>query len=101
MLALANEKLTVHPRASHTLQNQKHAYWRLCNASRRQIVNFFRNFSQHRLKKGLKGQFMSNKGVHGTIVHLTNLHTWNLYGKVEYISQTSKNSFGTLPQNWT
>ena len=42
---------------------------------------------------------MSNKGVHGTIiVHLTNLHTWNLHGKVEYISQTSENSFGTLPQ---
>ena len=38
---------------------------------------------------------MSNKGVHGTIVHLTNLHTWNLYGKVSYISQTSENSFGT------
>ena len=44
---------------------------------------------------------MSNKGVHGTIVHLTNLHTWNLHGKVEYISQTSENSFGTLPENWT
>ena len=39
--------------------------------------------------------------VHGTIVHLMNLQTWNLYGKVEYISQTSENSFGTLPQNWT
>ena len=44
---------------------------------------------------------MSNKGVHGAIVHLTNLHTWNLHGKVQYISQTSENSFGTLPQNWT
>ena len=40
---------------------------------------------------------MSIKGVHGTIVHLTNLHTWNLHGKVEYISQTSENSFGRLP----
>ena len=40
---------------------------------------------------------MSIKGVHGTIVHLTNLHTWNLHGKVKYISQTSENSFGRLP----
>ena len=43
---------------------------------------------------------MSNEGVHGTIVHLTNLHTWNLHEKVEYISQTSENSFGTLPQTF-
>ena len=57
-----------------------------CNASRRQIVNFFRNFSQYRLKKGQNVQLMSNKGVHRTIVHLTNLHTWNSHGKVENIS---------------
>ena len=41
-----------------------------CNASRRQIVNLFRNLSKYRLKKGQNVQFMSNKGVHGTIVHL-------------------------------
>ena len=72
-----------------------------CNASRRQIVNFFRNFSQYRLKKGENVQLMSNKGVHGAIVHLTKLHAWNLHGKDEYISQTRENSFGTLPQNST
>ena len=44
---------------------------------------------------------MSNEGVNGTIVHLTNLHTWNLHGKVEYISQTSENSFGRLPYRKT
>ena len=52
-----------------------------CNASRRQIVNFFRNLSKYRLKKGQNVQFMSNRAVHGTIVHLTSLHTWNLQGK--------------------
>ena len=83
---------------SHTAESKRHAK---CNASRRQIVNFFRNISKYRLKKGPNVQFMSNKGVHGTIAHLTNLHTWNLHGKVLYISQTSENSFGTLPQNWT
>ena len=44
-------------------------------------------------------KFMANKGLHGTMVHITNLHTRNLHRKVEYISQTSENSFGTLPQN--
>ena len=53
-----------------------------CNASRRKIVNFFRNLTKYRLKKGQNVQFMSKKGVHGTIVHLTSLHTWNLHGKV-------------------
>ena len=72
-----------------------------CNASRRQIVNFFRNLSQYRLKKSQNVQCMLNKGVHGTIIHLTNLHTWNLHRKIEYIYQTSENSFGTLPKNWT
>ena len=72
-----------------------------CNASRRWLVNFFRNLSQYRLKKADNVQFMSNEGVHGTIVHLTNLHTWNLHGKVEYISQTSENSFGRLPYRKT
>ena len=60
----------------------------------------FRNLSQYRLKKGQNIHFLSNKGVHGAVVHLTDSHTWNLHGKVEYISQTSENSFGTLPQNW-
>ena len=53
----------------------------MCNASRRQIVNFFRNRSKYRLKKDQNVQFMSSKGVHGTKVRLTNLHTWNLHGK--------------------
>ena len=30
--------------------------------------------------------------------YLTNLNTWNLHRKVEYISQPSENSFSTQPQ---
>ena len=52
----------------------------------------FRNLSQYRLKKGQNIQFLSNKGVHGAVVHLTDFHAWNLHGKVKYISQTSENS---------
>ena len=58
----------------HTAESKRRLLAK-CNASRRQIVNFFINLSKYRLKKGLNVQFMSNKGVHGTIVHLTNLHT--------------------------
>ena len=83
----------------HTAESKRRLLAK-CNASRRQIVNFFRNLSKYRLKKSQNVQFMSNEGVHGTIVPLTNLHTWNLHGKVYYISQTSENSFGTQPQNW-
>ena len=38
----------------------------------------FRNLSQYRLKKSQNIQFLSNKGVHGALVHLTDFHTWNL-----------------------
>ena len=62
---------------------------------------FFQKSFKLSSEKSQNVQFMSNKGVHGTKLHLTNLHTWNLHGKVQYISQTSENSFGTLPQNWT
>ena len=86
----------------YTLQNQKDAY--IGEVQRFSAPNcqlFQKSFRKYRLKWGQNVQFMSNKGVHGTIVHLTNLHTWNLDGKVQYISQTSENSSGTLPQNWT
>ena len=66
---------------NHTAESKRRLLAK-CNASRRQIINFFRNFSKYRLKKGQIVQFMLNKGVHGTIAHLTNLHTWNLHGKV-------------------
>ena len=65
----------------HTAESKRRLL-AMCDASRRQIGNFFRNLSKYRLKKGQNVQFMSNKGVHGTIVHLTNLHTLNLHGKV-------------------
>ena len=65
----------------HTAESKRRLLAK-CNASRRHIVNFFRIFLKYRLKKGQIVQFMLNKGVHGTIVHRTNLHTWNLHGKV-------------------
>ena len=66
---------------NHTAESKRRLLAK-CNASRRQIVNFFKKISKYRLKKGQNVQFMLNKGVHGTIVHLTNLHTWNLHGQV-------------------
>ena len=57
----------------HTAESKRRLLAK-CNASRRRIVNFFRNLSKYRLKKGQNVQFMSHKGVHGTIVHLTNLY---------------------------
>ena len=44
----------------HTAQSKRRLLAK-CNASRRQIVNFFRNLSKYRLKKGQNVQFMSNK----------------------------------------
>ena len=44
---------------------------------------------------------MEVKAIEFNSIYLNNLHTWNLHRKVEYISQTSGNSFGILPQNWT
>ena len=66
---------------SHTAKSKRRLLAK-CNASRREIVNFFKFFSKYRLKKGQNVQFMLNKSMHGTIVHLTNLHAWNLHGKV-------------------
>ena len=43
----------------------------------------------------------SYQGGYIDFLDLTNLHTWNLHRKAEYISQTSENSFGILPENWT
>ena len=74
-----------------------------CNASRRQIVNFFRNISQYRLKKGQNVQFMPNKGVHGTIIgYLLRTSTYGIYiEKFNTFLRKGENSFGILPQNWT
>ena len=77
MVFFYNTILHIH----HTAESKRRLLAK-CNASRRQIVYFFRNFTKYRLKNGQNVQFMLNKGVHGTIVHLTNLHTWNLHGNV-------------------
>ena len=82
-----------------TRHSQKHAYWRSATLLGAKLSAFSEIIDNIERKRAKMFKFMANKGVHGTMVHITNLHTRNLHRKVEYISQTSENSFGTLPQN--
>ena len=46
------------------------------------MTRFAERFRNIDVRKTKKLKCINNKGVYGTIVYLTNLHTWNLHRKL-------------------